>query len=151
MTSTGYSDFGEEWAQKNAFRQDTLGTRDATLEVLLYDDSTDTITDSDDVAAVTTEPTDGNYTRQSITLDSSSVTITQEGGDIRAEGVVTFDVTDTTGTVDSTMCLIDFQSDVVNNETAQNTHHIFSDDFDIGSQDLSNFTSIETTIRLELS
>jgi len=150
MTSTGYSDFGEEWSHKSSFRQDLI-TRGTTVEVLLYDDATDSITDSDDVGAVTTEPTDGNYTRQTFTLDSTDVTLTQEAGDLRAEAVVTFDVDGTTGTVDATMTVVDFQSDVVNAEGAQNPHHIYSATLDIGSQDLSNFTSIETTVRLDLN
>lgn len=151
MPSTGYSDWGEEWSQKWAFRQDLLGTRDTTIEVLLYDDSTDQISDSDDVTAVTTEPTDGNYTRQTFTLDSTDVTITQVGGDIRAEATVTFDVDGTTGSVDASMCVVDFQSDVVGGETGQNPHHIYSASLDIGSQDLSNFTSLEVTARLDLN
>lgn len=150
MASTGLSDYGEEWEHKFAFRQDLI-TRDATVEVLLYDDGTDAITDSDDVGAVTTEPTDGNYTRQTFTLDGADVTITQESGDIRAEATVTFDVDGTTGTVDASMCVVDFQSDVVNSETGQNPHHIYSATLDIGSQDLANFTSIEVTPRLDLA
>jgi len=151
MPSTGLSDYGEEWEHKYAFRQDLLGTRDTSVEVLLYNDSTDNIGDADDVSAVTTEPTDGNYTRQSFTLDSSDVTITQVGGNISAEATVTFDVDGTTGTVDASMCVVDFQSDVVDSETGQNTHHIYSATLDIGSQDLSNFTSIEVTARLDLA
>lgn len=151
MVSTGYSDYGEEWSHKNTFRQDLAGTRDTTVEVLLYDDSTDAITDSDDVGAVTTEPNDGNYTRQTFTLDSTDVTLTQEAGDLRAEAVVTFDVDGTTGTVDATMAVVSFQSDIVNAEGTQNPHHIYSATLDIGSQNLSNFTSIETTVRLDLN
>jgi hypothetical protein len=151
MPSTGLSDYGEEWEHKFAFRQDLLGTRDTTIEVLLYNDATDAIGDTDDVGAVTTEPTDGNYTRQTFTLDSADVTITQTGGDIRAEATVTFDVDGTTGMVDSSMCVVDFQSDIVNSEGAQNPHHIYSATLDIGSQDLSNFTSIEVTPRLDLA
>lgn len=151
MVSTGLSDYGEEWEHKWAFRQDLLGTRDTTVEVLLYDDSTDSISDSDDVGAVTTEPNDGNYTRQTFTLDSSDVTISQEGGNIRAEATVTFDVTNTTGSVDASMCVVSFQSDVVNSETGQNPHHIYSATLDIGDSDLSKFTSIEVTPRLDLN
>jgi hypothetical protein len=151
MVSTGYSDYGEEWAHKYAFRQDLAGTRDTTVEVLLFDDSTDAITDSDDVGAVTTEPSDGNYARQTFTLDSTDVTLSQVGGDLRAEAVVTFDVDGTTGTVDASMCVLDFQSDIVNSEAGQNPHHVYSATLDIGSQDLSNFTSLEVTARLDLN
>lgn len=150
MTSTGLSDFGEEWEHKSAFRQDLI-TRDTTIEVLLYNDATDALTDASDVGDITTEPTDGNYARQTFTLDSSDVTLTQEAGDLRAEATVTFDVDGTTGTVDASACVVSFQSDVVNSETGQNPHHIYSATLDIGSQDLSNFTSIEVTPRLDLA
>ena len=150
MTSTGLSNFGEEWGQKNSFRQDLI-TRDTTVEVLLYDDSTDNLTDEDDVDDITTEPTDGNYTRQTFTLDGSDVTLSVADGDMRAEATVTFDVDGTTGTVDASACVVSFQSDIVNDETEQNPHHIYSATLDIGSQDLSNFTSIEVTPRLDLA
>lgn len=150
MTSTGYSDYGEEWAHKYSFRQDLI-TRDTTIEVLLYDDSTDSLTDSSDVGDITTEPTDGNYTRQTFTLDSTDVTLTQDAGEVRAAATVTFDVDGTTGTVDAAAAVVSFQSDVVNSEGAQNPHHIYSATLDIGSQDLSNFTSIEVTPQLDLS
>jgi hypothetical protein len=150
MTSTGYSDYGEEWAHKLAFRQDQI-TRDTTLEVLLYNDGTDSLTDASDVGDITTEPTDGNYTRQTFTLDSSDVTLSVVSGDLRAEATVTFDVTNTTGTVDATAVVVDFQSDIVNSETGQNPHHIYSSTLDIGDADLAQFNNLQTTPRLDLS
>jgi hypothetical protein len=147
MVSTGYHDTGEEWAQKNAFRQDLI-TRDTTVEVLLYDDSTDALTDASDIGDITTEPTDGNYTRQTVTLDSTDVSLSVSGGDLRAEAQVTFDVTDTTGTVDATATVVDLQSDVVNAEGAQNPHLLYSATLDIGSIDLTDFTGVNATIRL---
>jgi len=151
VVSTGLSDYGEEWEHKFAFRQDLLGTRDTTVEVLLFDDSTDSLTDSSDVGDITTEPTDGNYARQTFTLDSSDVTLSVNNGDLRAEATVTFDVDGTTGTVDASACVVDFQSDIVNSEAGQNPHHIYSATLDIGSQNLSNFTSIEVTAQLDLA
>lgn len=150
MTSDGYSNWGEEWAQKYAWRQDQI-TRDTSLEVLLYDDSSDSISDSDDVGAVNTEPDDGNYARQPVTLDGSEVSLSQESGDIRASATVTFDVTDTTGTVDASMTVVDFTSDIVNSEGSQNTHHVYSAMLDIGDTDLSQFTSLDVTVQLDLN
>ena len=144
MVSSGLSDWGEEWKQLWKYRQDNI-TRDTSLEILLFNDSTDSITDSDDVGSVTTEPSDGNYTRQTVTLDSSDVTLTQESGEIQAQIVVTFDVTDTTGTIDSAMALNDFTSTVVGSDGSATTHHIWS--ANIGSADLANFTgNFEVTI-----
>jgi hypothetical protein len=150
MVSTGYSNLGEEWAQKLAFRSDLI-TRDLTIEVLLYDDSVDSLSDTSDVGAITTEPTTGNYTRQTFSLDSADVSLSTSGGDLRAQATVVFDVDGSTETVDSSAAIVSFQSDVVNAETSQNPHHIFSASLDIGSQDLSNFTSIEVTPQLDLA
>jgi hypothetical protein len=150
LVSTGLSDYGEEWEHKWAFRQDLI-TRDASVEVLLYDDSTDSLSDSSDVGDITTEPTDGNYARQTFTLDSTDVTLSVVSGDLRAEASVTFDVDGTTGTVDATACVVDFQSDVVNSEGSPNPHHIYSATLDIGSVNLSQFTSLGTTVRLDLN
>lgn len=151
MTSTGLSDWGEEWEHKWAFRQDLLGARDTTMEVLLYDDSTDQLTDASDVDAITTEPSDGNYTRQTFSLDSSDVSVSVEGGKLRAEATVTFDLTDTTGFVDASACVVSYQSTLVGSETGQNPHHVYSAGLDIGGQDLSNFTSLEVNPQLDLA
>lgn len=150
MVSTGYHDTGEEWAHKWAFRQDTI-TRDATVEVLLYDDSVDALTDASDVGDITTEPTGGNYTRQTFTLDGTDVTLSLVDGQVRAEAVVTFDVTDTTGTVDATQTIVDFQSDVVNAEAGANPHYLYSSTLDFGTADLSQFNNIQATVIIDLN
>ncbi len=150
MVSTGLHDTGEEWEHKFAFRQDTI-TRDTGLDVLIYDDSTDALSDSSDVGDITTEPTDGNYTRQTLTLDSSDVSLSVVSGNLRVEGTVTFDVDGTTGTADAWGCVNDFTSDVVNSETGANPHLVSTATFDEGSQDLSNFTSLDVTIRIDLN
>jgi hypothetical protein len=150
MVASGLHDVGEEWSQKFNFRQDLI-SRDTSLEVLLFDDSTDSLTDSSDIADVTTEPTDGNYTRQTVTLDSSAVTLNVVEGDIRAKFELTFDVENTTGTVDAYGLVNDFQSDIVNAESAANPHLITSASFAGGSRDLSNFKEIDLSVRLDLT
>jgi hypothetical protein len=79
------------------------------------------------------------------------VSLSTSGGDLRAEATVVFDVDGSTETVDASAAVVSFQSDIVNAETTQNPHHIFSASLDIGSQDLSNFTSIEVTPQLDLA
>ena len=149
MVSEGYHDTGEEWAHKNAFRQDEI-TRNTTVEVLLYDDGTDELTDTDDVSDITTEPTDGNYSRQTFTLDSADVELSVVDGQLLAEATVTFDLEDTTGTVDASGTVVDFQSDIVNDEEEANPHLLYTATLDIGSQDLSNFTELETNVQIDL-
>lgn len=137
MASVGYTNLGEEFKQKTLYRQDQI-TRDTTLEVLLYDDGVDTLDDTSDVADITTEPSDGNYARQTVTLDGTDVSLSVQNGELRARYEVTFDVTNTTGTIDSVGVVNDFTSDVVNSETAANTHLIYTGT--IGSADLANYT-----------
>ena len=149
MVSTGYHNTGQEWAHKNAFRQDTI-TRDSTIEVLLYDDSVDALTDASDVGDITTEPTDGDYARQTFTLDDPDVTLSVVDGQFRAEATVTFNVTDTTGTVDATQTIVDFQSDIVNAESEANPHFLYSATLDFGSADLSQFDNLQTTVVIDL-
>jgi len=150
MVSDGYHDVGEEWAQKTTYRQDLI-TRDTTIEILLYDDSTDALTDSSDIGDINTEPTDGNYTRQTVTLDSSDLTFSVVDGDLRAEAMLSFDVENTTGTVDAWGAVVDFQSDVVNAEGAQNPHLIATALFLDGSRDLSNYLTFDLDVRLDLN
>lgn len=95
------TDLGEEYTLETALEG-------VSLTVGLYDDSTDSIGDTDDVDDITSEPSDGNYSRQSMTG-----TLTDTDGDwqIENDGELTFDVTDTTGTVDSYFIIANFQAD----------------------------------------
>ena len=120
MVSDGLHDTGEEWAWKTSFRQDLITARDTEIEVLLFNDSTDGLTDSSDIGDITTEPNDGNYVRQNVTLDTSDWSLSISSGDIRVTGTVTFDVDNTTGTVDAAATVVDLQSDIVNSEGTAN-------------------------------
>jgi len=145
MAVNGTHDTGEEWKQKVLYRQDLINSRDASIDVGLYNDATDALSDSDDIAAITTEPTTGNYSRKSLGLDSTDINLSVDAnGDLKADGTVTFDVTDTGETVDGFFAVVNFQSDIVNAETSQNDHLLVSATF--GSTDLSNFTSIDVTV-----
>ena len=146
MVSSGYSNVGEEWKQKTLYRQDQI-TRDTTLEVLLYDDSTDSLSDSSDIGDVTTELSGGNYSRQTVTLDGTDVSLSQVSGEIQAEYVVTFDMTSVSGDFDSAGVVVDFQSDVVNAEGSQNPHLIYTSTISNNTLDAANFTgNFEVTI-----
>lgn len=159
MTATGLHDTGEEWAWKTTYRQDLIGTRDTEVEVLLYNDNTDVdgdgvsdgdqLTDASDLGGITTEPTDGNYVRKSLGLDGTALSLSVASGDIRVTGTVTFDTTNTTGTVDAYAVVVTFQSDIVNAETAANPHLLTS--ATIGTTDLSNYGSIDVEVNIDLS
>ena len=149
MVSTGYHNTGEEWAHKLAFRTDEI-VRNTTVEVLLYDDSEDNLDDTSDVGDITTEPTDGNYTRQTFELDSEDVELSVVDDQLRAETTVTFDVTDTTGTVDASQTIVEFESDIVAEDTEPNPHFLYSSLLDFGSADLEQFNNLQTTVIIDL-
>lgn len=124
--------YGEEFAQKWAWRQDQI-TRDTTIEVALFDaDDTAagiTVTDTTDVGDLTTEPSDGNYTRQTATLDSSDFAISKN-----ANGNWEIDVADqvfntdgTTGIVNAAAVIGTFQSDEAG-DTGASKHVLFTVD-----------------------
>lgn len=161
MTSTGLHDVGEEWAWKTDFRQDLINSREGSIEVLLYLDNSDidgdgtnegdALTDASDIGDITTEPSDGNYTRQSLSLDTTDLDLTVSGGDILLTGLVTFDVTNTTGSVDAWGAKVDFQSDIVNAEGAKNPHLLSTAAFNDGARDLSNYDSLDVQINISLT
>jgi len=146
MAVNGTHDVGEEWKQKVLYRQDLIGSRDTTLTVGLYNDATDALSDSDDVGAITSEPTSGNYARQTLSTDTTDLSLSVNAStNVQADGTVTFDVTDTGETVDGFFVLVAFQSDVVNAETSQNDHILISATF--GTEDLSQYSSFDVTVQ----
>lgn len=104
------TDIGEEWLVKS-----DLST--ATVDVGLYNDSTDSLTDSDDVANITTEPGDGNYARQT-DVSISANNISGDWG-VVTDGKVTFDLQNTTPEVDAYFFVVSFQSETAGDSSAQ--------------------------------
>lgn len=78
-----------------------------TLDIGLYNDSTDNVSDSDDLAALSTEPSGSAYTRL-----SSTFSVVKSGGDwgIQNDSNIQFDVSDSAQTVDGVFCLFTFQA-----------------------------------------
>lgn len=169
MASTGFTDLGEEWAQKILFRQDLETARDTEITFLLYLDSTDTdddgtiegdqLTDASDVGAITSEPTDGNYARQTVTLDQDPAANNGDGfaltindnDNLRAQATPTFDVTSTTGFVDAWAALVTFQSTVVNSEAGENEHLIGTGKFDGGDINLEQAPEVNIEANFNLN
>jgi len=104
------TDLGEEYIITEDLTTDSVA-------VGLYDDSVDNISDPDDLASITTEPRDGNYTRQS-NVPVSAVDISGNFG-INNDGKVTFDLQDTTPDVDSYFFVANFNSSVAGDSSAQ--------------------------------
>lgn len=95
------TDIGEEWYTETALNG-------VTVTVGLYNDTTDTIADTNDLAAITTEPTGASYARQ-----SDTVTVADISGDwgFDNDTKITFDTSDSSQTVDSAFFVINFDSD----------------------------------------
>jgi hypothetical protein len=96
------TNYGEEYLSKN-------GLQGAAFSVGLYNDTTDTISEADDLAQITTEPSNGNYARQAVTVASGDMA--DFSGQYGMEVSVTFDVTNTTGTVNYAFLMVNFQAD----------------------------------------
>jgi len=80
----------------------------AQIDVGLYDDGVDSIGDGNTITDITTEPGDGNYTRQSVSLPAD---VTVSGGTITIPSQ-TFDTTNTTQqNVDAIFLVVDADND----------------------------------------
>lgn len=145
------SQYGEEYVFTN-------NVDGATLNVGVYDDASngatgDAIGDADDISAITTEPGNGNYSRQSVGYTVENPT----GSDVVAnnDAQVTFDFSDTTADqdVDSYFVEVSFTSDVVAGETAGSTHLLFTGSLEqtrnIGSIDTLNISAGGAELALE--
>ena len=118
------TDFGEEYWQRTATGDLTEAT---TWTIGIYNDTTDTIADSDDIAAITSEPGNTNYSRQSVT--ASNITFTQSGGDVEFDVPnVTFDLTDNASAneFDSWFIVISFTSNVVGSDGGDTDHLVMT-------------------------
>lgn len=117
-----FTNFGEEFVARTVYRPTSI-TRPATFDVLLYDNGTDTLDDQSDIAAIDTEPTGGNYTRQPVSFDgpglAQSLTADKR---VRTEWSVTFDVRQTVGTIDAWAAVVSFESSVVAADVGATPH-----------------------------
>ncbi len=105
---------GSEYKAKNSLDG-------VTLTVGFYNDNTDLITYQHDMANITTEPTDGNYAAQTFTTEIAEGT---RRAKVRNAGDVTFDLTNTTGTVDALYISASFTSDFAGDSGA--TEHLIA-------------------------
>lgn len=122
---------GEEWLLKNAADQ-------ASLDVGLYNDSTDTIADADDLAQITTEPGDGNYSRQ--TGQAFSASSPDTDWQVDNDSQVSYDVQNTTGTVDSYFLVANFLFAEAGDSVAQD--HLIATGALSQSRDLSQIDTL---------
>jgi len=116
-----FTDYGEEWVQRAATQDISV----ATVSVGLYNDSTDGLGDSNDIGDISTEPTGSAYSRQDATMPDD-ITYNQDGSTNLNIDVAdqTFDISDSTATVDYWFVVVSFQASVVSSDGGATTHLI---------------------------
>jgi hypothetical protein len=134
MTQDIITLFGQEYDIKN-------GLDGATVDIGLYNDSTDNVQPSDDLSAITTEPSNTNYGRNGLSLSAFRAS-SNWGANNNAS--FDFDFSDQTVSeeVDSAFLVITFQSEE-SGDGSQNDHLIATSALtqtrDIGSIDFLEF------------
>lgn len=105
----GLSDVGEEALIRHFWTQDI--SLPASVDIGLYNDSSDGLTDSDDLSAINTEPSGASYSRQSVSFGTTDMTAQDTNGDWEVDFAdQTFDVSDSSQSVDGYFVVITFQS-----------------------------------------
>lgn len=120
-------DLGEEYIMKNGFDG-------ASISNGLYDDSTDLIADTDDLAAITTEPAGAAYARQAVTASASDIS-----GDWGITYSISFDTSDSTVSVDGVFAVINFLASDTGDASA--TDHLV---YTAGLSQARNLSDIDT-------
>lgn len=126
------TDIGEEYVMEN-------NLDGVSLEVGLYNDSTDAISDPDDLSAITTEPGGSNYARQSDTFATASLS-----GDygFDNDNLISFDTSDSSQEVDSYFIVANFDSDVAG-DAGTATDHLISTGALSQSRNLTDIDTLE--------
>jgi len=128
---------GEEFTTKHDWRN-------TDIELGLYNDSADSLADSADVGDISTEPTDGNYTRQTVTITDAEVQ--KINGNWGWQVTVTFDVTDTTGDIDAGFCVTPFETEETGDTSA--TDHLIFAKYADSTLTLDGYDEIDATFFL---
>lgn len=120
------TNLGEEFETLSVWKPSAF-TKPGTVEVGLYHDATDGISDPDDLGAITTEPSGASYSRQSVSIDSTDITISKDAnGNWQALFKdITFDLSDSSQTVDGYFVVANFQASETGDSSAQD-HLIFT-------------------------
>lgn len=142
-----FSDYGEEWVQ------DLVTGSGKTFKIGLYADedgpgepsNADDITDSSDIDDITTEPSGGAYSAQED--DASNFSPELDGDDnVRIIGSsLQYDVSDSDEGVNAYYVSVEFESDLVGDDSSETEHLMFTAYLD-QRYDLEQFDS---TVELE--
>lgn len=144
MTTDLLTDFGEELFVKQGL--DTL-----TVEVGLYHDATDGLNDSSDVGSVTTEPTNANYSRQTVTFSASDFS---GNWGVDNDSQFSFNFTDTTVKDDVDAAFVTYTFQAEDSSDGSSTTHLIANPSlsqrrEIGSIDQLDVQAGDLQIRLD--
>jgi len=142
---------GKQFVNESAFRTDLI-TRPGSIDILLLNDSTDSLSETSNVGDITTEPGSGNYTRQTVSLDSSDITVSEDGSNNYEVTIknLTFDTENESQNVDGWGLVVDF--DGTDSTGGNNGNNLIatgslSQQYDLGQVDELNVNDI--TIELD--
>lgn len=139
--TTQLHDTGEEFIMDVLFREDTI-TKPASVDIGLFEDGTDALSDGNDVTDITTEPTGSAYARQTATLDGADFTNSNSGGDWQTTiADQTFDTSDSTQDVDAYMVVVNYDSDDAADGGTSSDHFFWTGNLD-QTYDLNSVDSL---------
>lgn len=137
---------GKQFINESAFRTDLI-TRPGSIDILLFNDSTDNLSETSNLSDITTEPGSGNYTRQSVSLDSSDITVSEDGSNNYEVDIanLTFDTTGESQSVDGWGIVVNFDgTDSTNGNNDDNliANGSLSQEYDLSQIDELNVNDI---------
>lgn len=141
---------GEEFHIRRTYRTDTVNLN-ASVLFTLYNQSTDNLSDTSLISDLTSEPTGSAFARQSLDLDTSSITVSLSSGNFQAQfDDVVFDTSDSSASVDAYMTIVQFESTVAGDSSV--SENLFfagnlDQTYDLGQID--QFTLQETGIAID--
>ena len=118
---------GEELIQREVFNDDTL-TKPASVNIGLYNTS-DSLADGDDLAAITTEASGSAYSRIAVALDSTDFDVSASGSNFVASvnKQIEFDISDDEGSFDGWFIAVNYQRQ---GDGSSEDHLMFSGNLD---------------------
>lgn len=138
--TTQLHDTGEEIIIRDFFEESI--TKPTDMRIGLFNDSLDTLGDSDDIGQINNESDGASYGRIPLNFGTTDFTA-EDNASTNWQVVfsdVTFDTTDSTVSVDAYFTVLDFASKDANDGGTTNTHLLFTGSLD-QSYDLSQIDS----------
>lgn len=103
---------GEQFMQECAWRTDLI-TRPASIDLALYDDSTDAWADTDVDPSTLTEPDGASYSRNTLSLDGTDIDLSENGSnnwEMTNGAEQSFDTSDSSNTADGYAYIASFDA-----------------------------------------